>query len=220
MKVRTAEIIVIAIVALSFIVGIYFYGKMPARMASHWNVRNEVDGYMSRFWGLFLMPIIGLGLVLLFIAIPRIDPLKHNIEHFRRYFDSFIVLLFLFLVYIYLVTILWNLGRRFILIQLLAPALATLFFVAGVLVEHAKRNWSVGIRTPWTLSSERVWDKTNKLGGLLFKIAGVLCLGAIPFPDQAIYFILVPILLVVAVMIVYSYVEYQREPKTGGEIRP
>ena len=216
---RPAESIVIAIVALSFLFGIYFYDKMPEQMASHWNVRNEVDGYLSRFWGLFLMPIIALGLVLLFIAVPRIDPLKHNIERFRRHFESFIVVLFLFLFYLYLATILWNKGYRFILIQALAPAFAILFFCTGLMVEHAKRNWFAGIRTPWTLSSEQVWDKTNRIGGRLFKIAGVLCLGAIPFPGYAVYFILVPILLVVPFAIVYSYREYQREVKSEGTPR-
>ena len=213
---RPAESIVLAIVALSFLFGIYFYDKMPEQMASHWNVRNEVDGHMSRFWGLFFMPVIALGLVLLFIAVPRIDPLKHNIERFRRHFESFIVVLFLFLFYLYLVTILWNKGYRFVLIQALAPAFAILFFCTGLMVEHAKRNWFAGIRTPWTLSSERVWDKTNRIGGRLFKIAGVVCLGAIPFPQYAVYFILVPILLVVPFAIVYSYREYQREVKSEG----
>jgi uncharacterized membrane protein len=216
MKLRAAEFIVIAIVALSFIFGIYFYDKMPAQMASHWNASNEVDGYSSRFWGLFLMPIIGLGLALIFFAIPRIDPLRHNIERFRVHFDSFIVVLFLFLFYVNLMSILWNMGRRFILIQMLAPAFAVLFFFVGLMLEHAKRNWFIGVRTPWTLSSEQVWERTNKLGGLLFKIAGVLCLGAIPFHRHAIYFVLIPIVLAAVFLLVHSYYEYQRERRANG----
>jgi uncharacterized membrane protein len=215
MRPRPAELIVLAIVVLSFVLGIYFYDTMPSQMASHWNIRNEVDGYMSRFWGLFFMPIIALGLMLLFVAVPRIDPLKQNIERFRAYFEIFIVVLFLFLFHVYLMTILWNKGYRFILIRTLAPAFAVLLISAGVMLEHAKRNWFVGIRTPWTLSSEHVWERTNRLGGLLFKLAGVLCLGAIPFHRYAIYFLLVPILLAAAFLVVYSYWEYRRERKAG-----
>ena len=55
---KKSEIIILVIIILSFAVGIYLYPQMPERMASHWNAQDQVDGYMSRFWGLFLMPIM------------------------------------------------------------------------------------------------------------------------------------------------------------------
>jgi len=212
MKMRTAEWIVLGIVILSFILGVVMYGRMPEQMASHWNARNEVDGFMSRFWGLFFAPILLLGLFALFLLIPRIDPLKRNIETFRIHFQRFIMLLFLFLLYLYVVTIVWNLGYRFVMIRLLAPGFALLFFFCGILLERTKRNWFVGIRTPWTLSSDGVWDRTHRLGGRLFEIAGVLCLGGVAFPEHAIWFVLVPVLLAALGASVYSYREYQKEP--------
>jgi len=212
-KMRNAEWIVLGIVIFSFILGVIMYGRMPEQMASHWNIRNEVDGSMSRFWGLFFAPFLLLGLFVLFLAIPRIDPLKRNIETFRTHFQGFIILLFLFLFYLYVVTIAWNLGRRFVMIRFLAPGFALLFFFCGVLLERTKRNWFVGIRTPWTLSSDRVWDRTHRLGGRLFKIAGVLCLGGIAFPGHALYFVLVPVLFAAACAAAYSYREYQKESK-------
>lgn len=82
---RKSEIIIIVgIVLLSFAIGIYFYPQMPEKMASHWNALGQVDGYTSKFWGLFLMPFLSVGLLLLFILIPKIDPLKANIEIFRK----------------------------------------------------------------------------------------------------------------------------------------
>jgi uncharacterized membrane protein len=219
MKLRIAEWIALAIVVLSFVLGIMFHGRMPAQMASHWNVGNEVDGYMSRFWGLFFAPILLAGLFLLFLAIPRTDPLKHNIETFRSVFDGFILLLFLFLVYLYLLTIAWNLGRRFVMIRFLAPGFAVLFFFAGVLLERAKRNMFIGIRTPWTLASDRVWEKTHRLGGTLFKIAGVLSLGGIVFPSYAIYFVLMPVLLAAVIATAYSYREHLKESREGASSR-
>ncbi len=79
MNMRKSEIIILGIILLSFIVGIYFYPQMPEQMATHWDAQGQVDGYMSKFWGLFLMPFSLIGLGLLFVAIPRIDPLKANI---------------------------------------------------------------------------------------------------------------------------------------------
>jgi uncharacterized membrane protein len=217
MRLRTAEIVVLAIVILSFAIALYFPGTMPERMASHWNIRNEVDGYMSRFWGLFLVPFIMFAFFLLYLAIPRIDPLRHNITEFRKYFDRFIVVFFLFLLYLYCLTLVWNAGHRFVMIRLMAPGFAVLFYFVGVMLEHAKRNWFVGIRTPWTLSSVLVWDETHKVGGRLFKIVAVLCLFAIPFYRYAVYFILVPVVLVTAYMIVYSYQVYHRREAGGSD---
>ena len=210
---KTSKIITLAIILSSFIVGVYFYSQMPDRMASHWNIKGEVDGYLPKFWGLFLIPIISLAMFLLFVLIPRIDPLKANIEKFRKYFDTFIVLIMLFLLYIYLLTIFWNLGARFNIGQLMTPALGLLFYYCGVLVENAKRNYFIGIRTPWTLNNENVWDKTHKIGGKLFKIAGVIALLGIFFPEYAFYLVIIPAVFAAIYSFAYSYFEYQKEIK-------
>jgi len=213
MRLRTAEWIVLAIVIVAFILGWALYDWMPDRMASHWNASNEVDGFMPRFWGLFFAPIIMAGLVLLYLAIPRTDPLKENIETFRTHFDRFMILLFLFLLYLYVLTIFWNLGRRFVMIGLMAPGFAILFWFSGVLLGRTKRNMFVGIRTPWTLASDRVWERTHRLGGILFKIAGVAALGGIVVPSYAIWFVLVPVLAAALVATAYSYREHVLESR-------
>ena len=203
--------IILTISLVSFLAGLYLYPQMPNTMASHWNVAGQVDGYLPKFWGLFLMPFLTLGLSLLFILIPKIDPLKENLAKFRKYYDGFFVLLSFFLLYLYLLTILWNLGARFNLIQVLTPAFGILFYYCGVLVQNAKRNWFIGIRTPWTLSSEQVWDKTHQGAGKWFKAAGIIALLAIFLPNYAIFFVLTPVLLVAAYAVFYSYFEYQKE---------
>lgn len=204
-------IISLVIIIVSILIGAYFYPSLPEQMASHWNIGGKVDGYMPRFWGVFLMPIISIVLYLLFLIIPKIDPLKKNILSFQDYFGMFIVLLFLFLLYLYALTLAWNMGYRFELIMYLAPAFAVLFYYAGILTQNAKKNWFIGIRTPWTLSSDTVWHKTNTLGGKLFKATGIICLFALVFPSLAIWFILIPIIVVAVFTIVYSYILFKKE---------
>ncbi len=80
-------------------------------------------------------------------------------------------------------------------------------------MEKAKRNWFIGIRTPWTLNSDAVWDKTHRIGGRLFKAAGIVALLGVFFPNHAILLILVPAILVASFTIIYSYFEYQRETR-------
>lgn len=210
---RKTELFMLIAVIISFIIGIYLYPQMPEQMASHWNAAGQVDDYMSRFWGVFLMPFVLVGLGLLFIAIPKIDPLKENIEKFRKYYDGFIILFFVFMLLVYVQTILWNLGTE-ISPNLVFPILmGLLFFYIGILLENAKRNWFIGIRTPWTLSSEKVWNKTHKLGSKMFKIAGIIVLIGFLFQEYATYFILIPVLFVAFYLVVYSYFEYQKEKK-------
>ncbi len=184
---------------------------MPEKMASHWNYKGEVDGYMQKSVGLFLMPILSVVLFVLFSFIPKIDPLKSNIEKFRKYYDEFIVLIIVFLFYIYLLTIAWNLGIKFNMNQMIPPAIGILFYYSGILIENSKRNWFIGIRTPWTLSSDNVWDKTHKIGGKLFKVSGIISLLGIFFGDYSMFFLLVPIIASSIYVTIYSYAEYRKE---------
>ncbi len=209
---RRAEAAVLVIVLISLVIGVILYPKMPDTMASHWNQHDQVDGYMSRFWGVFLMPVVMLLILVMFIIIPKIDPLKKNIEKFRPHFDGFILLITAFMLYIYNLTIAWNLGYRFRMGQFMTPALGILLFYCGVLIEHAERNWFIGIRTPWTLSSEKVWKKTHALGAKLFKGSGVIALIGAILPDYIVWLILVPVLLSTGIVVVYSYLEYQKLP--------
>ncbi len=210
---KKSKTIILGIIILSFIIGAYFYPQMPDRVASHWNVRGEVDGYMSKFWGLFLMPIVSIGLLLLFILIPKVDPLKENIEKFRKYFDDFMVLMIIFLFYIYVLTLVWNIGLRFDMGQAIIPAIGLLFYYVGTLLVNTKRNWFIGIKTPWTLSSDKVWEETHRVGGKLFKLAGIIVILGLFFLKWLLWFVVVPVILFALCTFIYSYFVYQKELK-------
>ncbi|RZN42942.1 MAG: SdpI family protein [Methanophagales archaeon ANME-1-THS] len=208
---RTSELMIGAMVLLSFMISIAVYPSMPAQMATHWNAEGEVDGSMPRFWGLFLLPFIFAGLALLFLAIPRIDPLQANIEQFRRYYDGFVILFFIFLLSIYTHTILWNTGIEISPNITFPIGVGILLYYSGILLEHAKRNWFIGIRTPWTLSNDRVWERTHQRGAKLFKLAGIIAVAGVFFERYALFFVLVPVILVALYTISYSYFVYQKE---------
>jgi len=205
-KILSTLIILIFLAAIY----LYFFVELPDQMVSHWNELGEADGYMSKFWGVFLMPLVALFMYLMFMFIPRIDPLKKNIESFRKYFDRFILAIMLFFVYIYVLTITWNFGITYNMTSAILPAVILLLWFAGDLTKKAKRNWFIGIRTPWTLSSDEVWDKTNKLGGSLIQASAVIsCIGII-FPDYFIWFLMVPLLGSVLGTLIYSYLIFKK----------
>ena len=198
-------------IVVSFVLAFYYYPSMPDQMASHWNAKGEVDGNMSKFWGLFLMPILSIFMFGLFLLLPSIDPLKKNFVKFRAYYDWFVVVLLGFLLYIYLLTLLWNLGYVFNMSVMMVAAMGVLFFYIGYLLKNAERNWFVGIRTPWTLSSDKVWKKTHQLGGKMFKVSGIIAFCGLFFQEIAIWLVLVPVLFTALFLFVYSYFVYKKK---------
>ena len=215
MTTRTTTLIALFLIAVATLAGLVLWNQFPEQMASHWNQNDQVDGYMSRFWGVFMMPLFSLGLLLLFLVIPQIDPLKANIAQFRGVFNLFIMFIIGFMLYIHALTLAWNLGyTAFNMSQAMLPAMGLLFFLVGLMLRQAKRNWFIGIRTPWTLSSDTVWDKTHQLGAILFMAAGVLALvGGFLGGMLAFWFFFVPVMGSSLFLFIYSYVLYQRETR-------
>lgn len=211
MEKRTFRIVGIAAVLVSAAVGSYYYPQLPARMATHWNASGEVDGTMSTLPGVFLFTFLVAGIAVLFDVLPRIDPRRRDVAGFDDTYWTFAAFMLGFLLYVQALVILWNLDVRFDLTRALIPALAVLYYAIGVLVERAKPNWFVGIRTPWTLSDDRVWQRTHERTATLFKLCGLLALVGLAVPaEYAVYFVVGPVLLVSAYAVAYSYLEFRR----------
>ncbi len=214
---KLIRLAIIAGLLITFLLTIAIYPSVPETVVSHWNAAGQADGYMSKFWGLSLLPLIMTGLVALLFVLPLIDPYRSNYEKFRDYYDGFILLFVLFLLAVQVQIILWSIGYQ-ISPNLTFPFLmGTLFIYLGFLLDHAEQNWFVGIRTPWTLSSQTVWKKTHELGGKLFKLAGIFAFAGILAGKYAIWFVIVPILAVGVITVLYSYFEFQKERKDQTE---
>ncbi|GAB4497539.1 MAG: SdpI family protein [Anaerolineales bacterium] len=213
MSTNNTSIIVLALIAISVIAGALLWNQLPELMASHWNVNNEVDGYMPRFSGVFMMPLITLGMFALFLVLPNIDPLKANIAQFRGAFNLFIVLITVFMLYIHGLTLVWNLGyQNFEIGTAMMPFLGIVFMFIGYLLRQAKRNFFIGIRTPWTLSSDIVWEKTHRLGSVLFILSGALAFAGSFFSGMTAFWLLMAPLTGSAIFLaVYSYILYRNE---------
>jgi len=214
MSTRLTISITLVLLAAFVIAGFTVWDLMPEQMASHWNAGDQVDGTMSRFWGVFLMPIIAAVMFVLFLVVPAIDPLKANIAQFREAFNLFILLIMLFLGYVWALTLAWNLGfTNFRMSAAMLPALGLLFIYIGYMLRKAKRNFFIGIRTPWTLSSDTVWTRTHRLGSVLFILSGALALMGSLFGSLAIWFVMVPLLGSTLFLVVYSYWLYREETR-------
>ncbi len=204
-------VVIILILILSFGITAFFYNSMPDRVASHWNAVGEVDGWMAKKLALSVVPITMVVLTLLLLVLPLIDPLKENIQKIIGIYYGFVIVFQLFMLMVQCFIILWNLGTRINPMTPMSAGIAVLFFYTGFIMDQVERNWFIGIRTPWTLSSDTVWKKTHQKGAMLFKVCGVLAIPGVIFNEFAIFFILVPVILVSIYLIAYSYIEFKRE---------
>jgi uncharacterized membrane protein len=215
MTIKTTTTIALILIGLGLLAGTVFWNQLPEQMASHWNASDEVNGYTTKFWGVFLMPLITLGMLVLFLVLPNIDPLKANIAQFRESFNLFIVLIVAFMLYIHGLTLAWNLGYQgFKMSSAMLPFLGVLFIAVGFMLRKAKRNFFIGIRTPWTLSSDSVWDKTHQLGSVLFMISGALAIvGGFFGGATAFWLMFIPLIGSSLFLVAYSYILYRSEAK-------
>lgn len=214
MKSSLVGTLIFIIVFACFATGIVVYPHLPAVLFSHWDAAGQANGTMSKFWGVFLLPIITLVFAGVWAFLPRLDPLAPNFKGFRYVYDFFFLIVVAFFAYVYALTLGANLGWQFNMTTMILPALAILIFILGALMPRLKRNWFIGIRTPWTISSDTVWDKTHKLGSTLFEVAALFILaGTFVPPRVSFWFIIIPILAAALISTVYSYILFRREKK-------
>lgn len=212
MRIQHRTTVGIGLTALTVLIGLAFGDQLPARVAIHFTGSGQPDNYVSKPLALGVLPALQVALLGLFAVVPRIDPLGENIREFRRAYDVLVVLTVGFLGYSHALLVLWNAGYALAITRALVPASAVLYYVLGWVVERAEQNWFVGFRTPWTLSSERVWADTHALGGRLMKAAAVVTLGGLLFPGSAVLFLAVPVTAVAGFTVVYSYWDYRQGP--------
>lgn len=206
---RSAGLGLLMIVLLMLAASALTYPMLPERIATHWNTQGQADGYGGRFFAVSFLPLLTAGIALLLSLLPALDPLRTNLYHFRREYNGFVLLLAGFMAYLHFLTLAWNLGWRVDMVRALVPAFAVLSYFIGMLLSKARRNWFVGTRTPWTLSSDVVWKRTHRAASLWFKVAGGVSLLGLLFARFAFLFIVAPLILVSLAAVVLSYIEYR-----------
>ncbi len=202
----------VALIVLALGASMLLYGQLSEPMPTHWNLRGEVDGWSSRPIGAFLMPLMALGIYLLLRVLPRIDPRRKNYARFTGAYETMILAVVATVVAIHGAVLAAALGMPVAMERLLPLIVGVLFIVIGNVLPRARSNWFFGIRTPWTLSSERVWTRMHRVGGVAVALAG-LTIAAAAFTPQRVSMVLlggVPLLLAVWAF-GYSYLLWRRE---------
>lgn len=210
MKTKTTVITTVIIIAFNLGLLLLIYPSLPDKLSTHWDLNGVVNGYMDKNIAFLFIPILIVLLTILLLVLPKIDPLAKNIKQFQNTLNIFIIGLCIFLFYIQDIIILINLGYQINITQFLIPALAGLFYLVGILIEKAEPNYTIGIRTPWTLASNVVWYKTHKLGGKLYKLSAILSLIGLFWPIHGFIIFLITIIGTSLFLVFYSYTVYHK----------
>lgn len=181
MTTRTALLSVIALLALSLAASLVLYPQLPERLPTHWNVHGEVDGWTGKALAAVLLPALVLLPLLLIAAGEWLSPLHFRIEPFRGAFNTIMVILASLTVYVYGIALLAALhpGRSYG--RWLVGGIFLFFAWMANLFGKVRRNFFLGIRTPWTLASDRVWIATHRLAARMLMavgVAGAVCVWA------------------------------------------
>ncbi|MDD5254132.1 MAG: SdpI family protein [Candidatus Nanoarchaeia archaeon] len=218
---KTKIIGCLILIALMVVFGIFLYDKLPDKVPSHFNAKGEVDGYSSRTASIIMMPILTLVLLGFFLLIPKIEVFKENLKSFIKQYYGFIIVFTLFMFILHITLLLRAIGYNINMADFITFLIALLFGYIGLIMQKFKRNFFVGIRTPWTLSNDVVWKKTHELGSKTFVINSlILLLSLFLSSGLAMWVLIVSVLLNVIILVVYSYVIYDKEIKTLKSSKP
>lgn len=216
---RLYVILSIVLVIGAAAVTLALYPQMPEKVPTHWNIKGEIDGYGSKATTALLMPGILVGLLGLFAAIPWLSPKQFAVDTFRATYWFIALVVTGAMTFIHGLLMWAALAGPVDITRPLLAGLLVMFGLMGNVMGKVRRNFYVGIRTPWTLTSERVWNDTHRLGARWFVAVAALGLVAlllpIPIPAQVITTIAL-ILIAALGPAVYSLILYKRLERTGS----
>jgi uncharacterized membrane protein len=190
------------------------YPSLPEQIPTHWNIRGEIDGYGAKSWGAFLAPGIMLLMLGIFRAIPWLSPKHFEIDTFRTTYSYIVVLMTGLFAYIHVLVMLPAMGYQLRNDRMLIGGMMLFFILLGNVLGKVQRNFFVGVRTPWTLASERVWNDTHRIAAWVFCGVGVLGLASVCIGLSSI----VPLVLIgagVIVILAFSLVRYKQLERRG-----
>ena len=202
----------LVVAAVAVAMAVWAYPRLPPTMPTHFRFNGTPDGLSSRLSALAFAPIVMVVMTVLFNVLPKVDPRRENYAKFLRSYWLIAHALIVFLLVAQALTIAAGLGFSVKVVRLMPLGIGLLLVFLGNYLTRVEPNWFVGIRTPWTLSSDTVWRKTHRTGGWLMVLGGLVITGCAFLPRGAFLPMFIAAIFVIAVIpIVQSYVLWKRE---------
>lgn len=216
----SVDLLIWAIIAIQIIVAVYGFAVLPDRVPIHWGINGQANGYGPKWVGTFLYPLMSIGIYVLVRALlaagPRLGG-RQSLTANLKMAKIILAGIALFMLIIQLLTTAASLGIGFDMTMVVMLALSVLFIFLGNYMGKIRRNFWMGIRTPWTITNAVVWERTHRLGGWLFVAVGLIGIPCSFIPPLRLWGIIVPLIAVTIFLYIYSYICYRQQMQEGRE---
>ena len=195
-----------AVILLPIIAGLLLWDRLPDRIPTHWGMGGEVDGWSGKGFAVFAMPALMLGIQLLCFFVTASDPKRGNIR--RKYLSMVLWIIPVLSVMTSCISYAVALGAQIRVEQVIPGFIGLMFVIIGNYMPKFQQSYTMGIRLPWTLSSEENWNRTHRFGGKIWALGGI----GVLFCTLMGWGIASIVILAVVVIVptVYSYVLYRK----------
>lgn len=199
--------------ALPLVFAAMVYGQLPDTMATHWDLAGNANGWMPKLYAAFGLPLFLLAIHVLGITVVMHDPKRQNQGRVPQMMTYWIVPVIS--VITTTMTLLIGLGHKVNIGIFVYILVGVLFIVLGNYLPKSRQNYTIGIKLPWTLASTDNWNKTHRLGGILFILGGAALLASIFVPSEMVRSVILGAVIVIAAFVpmVYSFLLYLKESK-------
>ncbi|MGV8141788.1 MAG: SdpI family protein [Candidatus Woesearchaeota archaeon] len=209
------ELVPLTFIVIMFGVALYVHPMLPDKIPTHWNAAGQVDNYSGKD-GVFFIPVVFLVISTLLFVLPLMEVFRDNMLKIYDYYYMFKIIFGVFFLVLFAATLAPNFGYDINVAYIVLSMISIMFIGLGLILPKLKRNFMFGIRTGWTLSSDRVWEKTHKIGGILFISVGILTLiFSFLLALEVMFFVFIGLVMLISIFLVfYSYYLYKNERST------
>ncbi len=208
------------LVALAAGASAWLYQSLPQQIPTHWNIRGEIDDYGNKAWAVWLMPLTMIGMLVLFAFLPALSPRHFEVDRFRSTYLYIMVLITALLGYMHGVTLyaVWKSTAGGKTVDVGRPMIAGIFLffaLMGNVIGKVRKNFYIGVRVPWTLASDRVWNDTHRVAAWVMVAAGLVGF-VVTISGLSLIAAFVVLFGSMLVPVVYSFVHYKSLEKRGA----
>lgn len=202
---KESVISVIISILLFAIVNLLFYKKMPETLPTHWGFNNKIDGYSSKFTTLITTPLLLIFLNIFSCFMLDNDPKNKDKNNFVITIGKATIPLVMLITFV--ISVFYGLGKEINVMVIISIFVGFLLILIGNYLPKTKRNYTVGIKLPWTLNSDENWNKTHRLAGYFFILGGIFFLFT-PFIGNE-YLIFITFIIIGIIPTIYSFYLYK-----------
>jgi uncharacterized membrane protein len=166
-------------ILVALVAAVWLYPQLPAQVPVHWDLHGQINGSLPRLWGAAFPVLIILALAVLTVLLPLISPRQFEIQPFAAAYGVMMLAVQGMMLAVGLAVLLAGAGYALPIPAIAMLAVGVLLMVLGNYMGKLRKNFFIGIRTPWTLASDAVWERTHRLAGWLFVAAGLVMVASV-----------------------------------------